>query len=371
MDLNVFVACDSFKGSLSSTQANQCVEKGIRTIFKNANIESVPIADGGEGTVDACVYNGGHKEKIQVQDEMVEIGIDDETGTCFIEMASVNGILQDRTTSIYDRNTYKTGLLIQKVIQLGYQNVVIGIGGSGTNDCGMGMAYALGYCFLDDKGNEVEPFIRNARSIQTIDNSKVNIDFKKIHITVLSDVKNQLLGKKGCAYVYGKQKGASLEDMQRLEELDSCFYSVCKENHYCSQDFEGAGAAGGLGFGLVSFLNAHIVSGIDYVLSRIEKEEEMENFDLIITGEGRIDEQSLCGKVIYGMKELGKKYDIPVLAIGGSVELENSQDLFYGSCVQKCCDVQEAIQNAQTNLIHTTIQCMNLIYCGMKIGGNE
>lgn len=370
MELNVFVACDSYKGSLTSLQANQCIKRGIQTVLKNANVECVPIADGGEGTVEACIYNGGYKKHIQILGIDVEIGVNEETNTCFLEMASVNGISQDLNRSIYERNTYKTGLLIEKVIKLGYKNIVLGIGGSGTNDCGIGMAYALGYRFFDEQDRELEPYIQNANKIKKICSNHVNPHLKDTNIVVLSDVKNHLLGKQGCAYIYGKQKGANLADMEKLEDLDTQFYNICLSHGYVHADFEGAGAAGGLGFGLVVFLNAKIVSGIDYVLNQIEKEEEMENFDLIVTGEGRIDEQSMCGKVVYGMKELGKKYNIPVLAIGGSVELEETQDLLYGSCVQKCCQVQEAMDHAQKNLVQATIQCLNLIYCGIKMGEN-
>lgn len=369
MELNVFVACDSYKGSLTSIQANACIEKGIKAVFKHANVECMPIADGGEGTVDACIYNNGYKKSILIEGENIEVGFDDKTNTCIIEMASVNGILNDVDKSIYERNTYKTGLLIKYALDSNYKNIIIGIGGSGTNDCGLGLASALGYRLLDEQGKEVAPFISNVLKIQSIDSTHVHPKLKETRITILSDVKNPLLGKESCAHIYGKQKGASEDDIENLENLDHHFFELCKKCGYVQQDFEGAGAAGGLGFGLVIFLHAQIISGIDYILSHIEKEEELDNFDLIITGEGKIDEQSQYGKVIYGMKKLGNKYDIPVISIGGSVVLEDTSNLLYTSCVQKCCDLQDAMQNAQANLIKATIQCMNLIYCGMRMGG--
>lgn len=369
MELNVFVACDSYKGSLTSIEANTCIEKGIKTVFKHANVECMPIADGGEGTVEACIYNNGYKKSISIEGEDIEVGFNDETSTCIIEMASVNGILNDVDKSIYERNTYKTGLLIKYALDSNYKNIIVGIGGSGTNDCGMGLASALGYRFLDEHGKEVEPYISNAFKVQSIDSLYVHPKLKETRIMILSDVKNPLLGKESCAHIYGKQKGASDEDIENLENLDYRFFEVCKKCGYVKSDFEGAGAAGGLGFGLVVFLKAKIISGIEYMLSHIEKEEEMDSFDLIVTGEGKIDVQSQYGKVIYGMKKLGNKYDIPVISIGGSVVLEDTKNLLYTSCVQKCCNLQDAMENAQSNLVKATIQCMNLIYCGMKMGG--
>lgn len=367
MELNVFVACDSYKGSLTSIEANECIKKGVITVFKSANVECYPIADGGEGTVDAYTYNYGHKITVDCEGETVEIGVNEEDNTCIIEMACVNGIMEDSKKNILERNTHKTGILIKKVLDLGYKNIMIGIGGSGTNDCGIGIAAALGYRFLDAQGKEVLPYINNVFKMKTIDGTNVSPKLKEVNFIVLSDVKNPLLGQNGCARMYGKQKGANDEEIETLEKLDTKFFELCKSNGFILNDFEGAGAAGGLGFGLVTFLNAKICSGMDYMLSKIEKEEEMDGFDLIITGEGKIDEQSQYGKVIDGMQKLGAKYDIPVLSIGGSVILKDTQNLLYGSCVQKCCDLKEAMDHAQSNLIHATIQCMNLIDCGMKI----
>lgn len=369
MELNVFVACDSYKGSLTSIEANECIKKGVMTVFKSANVECFPIADGGEGTVDACTYNYGHKITVDCDGEDIEIGVNEKGNTCIIEMASVNGIMDDVNKNILERNTYKTGLLVKKALELGFKNITIGIGGSGTNDCGIGIASALGYRFLDAQGKEVLPYINNVFKMETIDDTNVNSKIKEANFIVLSDVKNPLLGQNSCAHMYGKQKGANKEEVEMLEKLDTQFFELCRSNGYALNDFEGAGAAGGLGFGLVTFLNAKICSGMDYMLSKIEKEEEMNDFDLIITGEGKIDEQSQYGKVIDGMQKLGIEYDIPVLSIGGSVILEDTQNLLYGSCVQKCCDLKEAMENAQSNLTNATIQCMNLIGCGMKIRG--
>lgn len=367
MELNVFVACDSYKGSLTSVEANECIKKGVLTVFKSANVECYPIADGGEGTVEAYTYNCGHKIIVDCEGKDVEIGVNEKDNTCIIEMASVNGVMDDSNMNILERNTYKTGLLIKKALELGYKNIMIGIGGSGTNDCGIGIAEALGYRFLDVQGKEVLPYINNVFKIKTIDATNVDSRIKDANFIVLSDVKNPLLGKNSCARMYGKQKGADEDEIELLEKLDACFFELCKSNGYAQNDFEGAGAAGGLGFGLVTFLNAKICSGMDYMLSKIELDEEMNDFDLIITGEGKIDEQSQYGKVIDGMQKLGAKYDIPVLSIGGSVVLENTENLLYGSCIQKCCGLKEAMEHAQSNLINATIQCMNLIGCGMKI----
>ena len=367
MELNVFVACDSYKGSLTSIEANECIKKGVITVFKSANVECYPIADGGEGTVDAYTYNYGHKITVDCEGKTVEIGVNEEDNACIIEMACVNGIYQDSRKSILERNTHKTGILIKKVLELGYKNIMIGIGGSGTNDCAIGIAAALGYRFLDAQGKEVLPYINNVFKMTTIDVTNVSPKIKEANFIVLSDVKNPLLGQNGSAYMYGKQKGANDEEIEMLEKLDTKFFELCKSNGFVLNDFEGAGAAGGLGFGLVTFLNANICSGMDFMLSKIEKEEEMDGFDLIITGERKIDEQSQYGKVIDGMQKLGAKYDIPVLSIGGSVILNDTQNLLYGSCVQKCCSLKEAMDHSQSNLIKATIQCMNLIDCGIKI----
>ncbi len=352
MCLNILIASDSYKSSLSSMQANTCIEKGILKVFPDAKVKLVSIADGGEGTVEAC------SSTIKETKNHIKYGVNDDT--CFIEMASVNGILEDMDKSIFERNTYKTGRLILDMLDLGFKNIVIGIGGSGTNDCGLGMAKAFGYRFLDENNKEVAPYIKNVVRMKSIDKSQVDSRIFDANILVLSDVQNYLLGPAGCAKMFGKQKGATDKNIEELEKLDEMFLKLCAVS-----DFKGAGASGGLGLGLSYFAHAKIVSGIEYVIKKMEY--EIEKYDLIITGEGCIDEQSLYGKVISGIQKLGDKYNVPVLCIGGSVKLKHPYEILYGSCVKECCELDQALKRAEENLVDTTVQCMNLIKCGMRV----
>ena len=224
--MKVVIAIDSLKGSLTSLQAGEAIKEGIKKVDKETEVVIKPLADGGEGTVDAYTYNYGHKIVVDCEGKSVEIGVNEKDNTCIIEMASVNGVMDDSNMNILERNTYKTGILIKEVLALGYKNIMIGIGGSGTNDCGIGIAAALGYRFLDVQGKEVLPYINNVFKIKTIDATNVDSRIKDANFIVLSDVKNPLLGKNSCAHMYGKQKGADEDEIELLEKLDARFFGL-------------------------------------------------------------------------------------------------------------------------------------------------
>lgn len=325
--MKVLIAVDSFKGSLSSQQAGEAISQGIKRVYPNAETRVIPMADGGEGTVEAIVKaTQGKKIYTTVNSplgEQVEapIGLLPD-GTAVIEMAAASGL---PLVSVEKRNpllttTYGTGELIKKALDLGAKEILIGIGGSATNDGGAGMAQALGVKFLDEKGQELSWGGGALSKLKKIDMSNVDPRLSSVKITVMCDVDNPLCGLKGASYVFGPQKGATPEMVKILDSNLAHFAQIIKEQIGIEvAEVPGAGAAGGLGAGLMAFLGAKLKSGVEAILDVVGFEEMASNVDLVITGEGRIDAQSLHGKVPYGIAKRAAKFDKPVIAIVGSI----------------------------------------------------
>lgn len=375
--MKVVVAIDSLKGSLSSIEAGNAIKLGILNVYNEANVEVKPLADGGEGTVDALVegMNGVYKD-IEVMGPIGEkvkatYGILKEQNTAIIEMAQASGLplvpVQKRNP--LNTTTYGVGEIIKEAIQCGCRNFVVGIGGSATNDCGVGMLQALGFKFYDKNNNEVGLGGKVLKDIHTINIDGRIKDLDNCTFKIACDVKNPLYGNNGAAYIYGPQKGATKEIIKTLDYGVKSFAEVVKNQ--LGKDLantEGAGAAGGLGFGFLAFLNSTLESGIKIVLDEINLEDTIKDADLIITGEGRLDNQTAMGKAPIGVAKLAKKYNKKVIAFAGALTDDakacnyNGIDAYF-SIVNKAMSIEDAMnsENAKKNMTQTVEQVFNLI----------
>ena len=355
----IIIIPDSFKGSASSLEVCNSIEKGVLKVFKDAKIKKIPVADGGEGTVDSILYAaGGSIKKVNVKNPEGKV-IEAKYGLinkdkAVIEMAEASGItlVDDKKRNPLKYSTYGTGELIKDALNNNIKEILIGIGGSATNDCGIGMANALGYKFLDKDNNKLEAIAENMIKVTDIDDSNVDKRIFDIKISVACDVKNPLYGEKGATAVYGKQKGVTEESFDILDNGLKNIAKIVKTKFNKEIDYlEGAGAAGGLGGGLVAFCNAELKRGIDAVLDIIDFENEIKEASLIITGEGAIDGQTKEGKVPVGVAR--RANNIPVIAVVGSM-LENAEEVYeFGirsimPVFKKSITIEEAINNANS-----------------------
>lgn len=323
----IIILPDSFKGTMSSIEVCNIIEQGIENIFTDTEVIKIPIADGGEGTVDAFLTAiGGEKIKTKVKGPLFEeveafYGILPDKETAVIEMAAASGItlVEDKKNPLLT-TTYGTGQLILDALNKGCSKIIIGIGGSATNDGGIGMAAALGVKFLDKENEEIDLNGRGLEKLERIDISGIDKRVKGCSIVAACDVDNPLYGLTGAAYVFAPQKGADERMVKILDEnLKNLAGIVRRDLDMDVQNIPGSGAAGGLGAGLVAFAGAKLQPGIKIVLDVVKYDEIISNADLIITGEGKIDGQSLRGKVPVGIAEKALKYHIPVIAIVGAV----------------------------------------------------
>ncbi|NLG82218.1 MAG: glycerate kinase [Bacilli bacterium] len=325
--MKVLIAIDSFKGSLASIEVSECIEKGIKEVYPDAFITKVPIADGGEGTVDSFLTNlGGIRVPVTVHDPLMRkrvayYGILPDN-TAVIEMAEASGLtlLTKDERNPLETTTYGVGEIILDALNRGCRNFVIGLGGSATNDSGIGMLQALGYRFFDVNHNELFGIAESLNKIQCFIDENVPEELYDCHFEVLCDVKNPLYGINGASFVYAKQKGADESMIIKLDEGLQNFAKVVEEIY--GKDYahhEGAGAAGGLGFAFLAFLNARLVNGIELLINKLDLDKIISYYDIIITGEGKMDSQSLMGKVPYGITRLGKKHNIPVIGLCGGL----------------------------------------------------
>ncbi|TCO61517.1 glycerate kinase [Caldanaerobacter subterraneus] len=324
--MKILLAPDSFKGSLSSKEVCHAMENGIKRVI-DAEIISIPIADGGEGTVEALVYAvGGEIIRSDVTGPLGEkveafYGILKD-GTAVIEMAACAGLylVPEEKRNPLKTTTYGVGELIKLALDKGCRKFIIGIGGSATNDSGVGMAQALGVKFLDKDGNEIGFGGGQLHKIEKIDISSIDKRIYESEFIVASDVDNPLCGEKGASYVYGPQKGATPEMIKILDEnLKHLAYEAKKVIGKDYSEVPGAGAAGGLGFGLMAFLNAKLKRGIEIIIETARLEEKIKEVDLVITGEGNTDFQTAFGKAPAGIAKLAKKYNKPVIILSGGL----------------------------------------------------
>jgi len=324
----IVAAPDSFKGSLTAKEVAEALEAGIKRYDNSIEVIKVPMADGGEGTVQSMVdATGGHMISVTVKGPMLSeveafYGILGDGRTAVIEMAAASGLLLvepgERNPLI--ATTYGTGELIRHALDMGCRRIIIGIGGSATNDGGAGAMQALGVRLLDDSGNDIGFGGGSLGGLYRIDINNLDPRIKDAEITVACDVDNPLCGPKGASRVFGPQKGA---DDAMIEELDRnlAHYADLVESTLGVKikDYPGAGAAGGLGGGLLAFLGATLKKGVDIVIETVELEKKIRDADLVITGEGRMDYQTIYGKTPFGVAKAAEKYGIPVIAICGSI----------------------------------------------------
>ncbi len=325
--MKLLFASDSFKGSLSSEKTVELLTRAAREVFGECETSGVPVADGGEGTVDAVIAaENGKKISVPVHGPLME-----ETAAEYgvfggdkavIEMAAASGLpmVPEDLRNPMNTTTFGTGELILDALRRGYRDLSVAIGGSATNDGGMGCARALGVRFLDAEGNELEGFGRDLSRVASIDLSGLDERIREAKITVMCDVTNPLCGKDGATYTFGKQKGATPEIQAVLEEGMCNYRDVIRRTFGVDCDrITGAGAAGGLGAALKVFFGGEMKSGIDTVLDLIHFDERLEDVDLVVTGEGRTDWQSCFGKVMQGVGIRAEKKGIPVLGLSGSL----------------------------------------------------
>jgi len=326
--LKILVAPDSFKGSLTAMEAAENIKRGIVKADPELDIDLLPMADGGEGTVqslvDATAGEIIEKEVTGPLGESVKAfyGILGAGETAVIEMAAASGLplVPEGKRNPLKTTTYGTGQLIASALEHGVKKIIIGIGGSATNDAGVGMAQALGAEILDAEGEEVGFGGGSLEQIAEIDLKNLDSRLKDVEILVACDVDNPLFGKNGAAHVYAPQKGADKEMVEKLDQNLRHFNQVViKELNRDPNQIPGAGAAGGLGAGLVAFLDAELKAGVDIIHEIINFEQKLKGVDLVITGEGMLDGQSIFGKTPVGVSRTAAKKDIPVIAVAGTL----------------------------------------------------
>lgn len=375
--MKVVVAIDSLKGSLSSMEAGLAIRDGILLAHPEAEIIVKPLADGGEGTTDALIEGmGGERIDLTVTGPLgrpvdAYYGYLKETNTAIIEMASAAGIIlvSEEEKNPLLATTYGVGEMIRDAAQRGCRNFIIGIGGSATNDGGIGMLEALGYHFLDVNGLAVGQGAQALGKVASIDTENVLPWLTECHFQVACDVTNPLCGKNGATYIYGPQKGVTEEMKAQLDADMSHFAEVTSRTfgtHFA--DSKGAGAAGGLGFALLSYLHAELTPGIDLILDAVRLDEVLKDADIAVTGEGCLDHQTAMGKAPVGVAKLAKKYNAKVLAFAGGVTKdakacnEAGIDAFF-PIVRGITTLNEAMkpENARQNMIDSVEQVFRIL----------
>ena len=367
------LAPDSFKESMTAEQACFAMQRGIQKVIADAKFIHVPMADGGEGTVDALVVaRNGRKVAIEVSGPLTHqriqtyFGLIENDQTAVIEMAMANGIhlIEKSQRNPLITSTLGTGEMIKAALDLAVTKIIIGLGGSVTNDAGAGMAQALGAKFLDQHDNDVALGGGQLNQIQRIDISNLDSRLKNIDIIIASDVNNPLYGENGASAVFAPQKGASTKMVEILEQNLQYFAELVESTlNLQKQDVAGAGAAGGLGFGLMAFAGATIRSGVEIVIKETRLEEKIAQADYVFTGEGGIDFQTKFGKTPFGVALVAKRLNKPAIAFSGYIgegieELYDEGFTAIFGIVEGACDLQTALRNGEKNLERT---CENVV----------
>ncbi|MFP2994729.1 glycerate kinase [Spongiivirga sp. MCCC 1A20706] len=369
------VAPDKFKNSLTGMEFCNAVEKGLLTVFPDATVIKIPLGDGGDGTLDALKHSmNGDMINVIVNDPLfrkieAKYLFNSQSETAFIEMSEASGLrlLKKEERNCLYTSSYGTGELIIHALNNGAKSICLGIGGSATNDAGIGMATALGFQFFDRNSHELHPIGNNLDQITQIGTSKATHLLKGVDFKVACDVHNTFYGEKGAAYVYGPQKGANHEAVDHLDaglqNIASIFKNMFKID---VQNIPGTGAAGGMGGGSIAFLRAKLISGIEMVKEIVDFNSKIEGADWIITGEGMLDNQTFSGKTIDGVIASAKKNNIPIAAFCGSVNITIQEQKEFGlhyvtSILNEVSDLKQAISSSYDNLVKTSYNFASLV----------
>lgn len=379
--MKIVVAPQGFKGSLDATEVAHAIARGVRQVFPSAEIKLLPVADGGEGTVRALIQaSGGHTVTTRVMGPLerpvnATWGVLGGGETGVIEMAAASGLPLIRRD---ERNparttTYGTGELIRHALDLGIRRLIIGIGGSATNDGGAGMAAALGVRFLDADGNQLPLGGAALARLHRIDNSQLDPRVVDLQVEVACDVNNPLTGPIGASQVYGPQKGADARMVHELDQALERFASVLERDVGAAvRDVPGSGAAGGLGAGLIAFLGAELKSGVDIVFRALQLDVHLAHADLVITGEGRLDRQDLFGKAPMAVAQHALALGVPSIAVTGStgrdyhVVFEHGLDAVIGT-VNRPMPLDRAVAEAPRLVAEAAMRACRLVTVGMKL----
>lgn len=381
--MKVIVAIDSFKGSLSSLEAGEAAKKGILKAIPEADVVVRPLADGGEGTVEALTIGmNGKLITVNVTGPLGEkvdcvYGILEKSKTAIIEMSGAAGItlVPKADRNPLNTTTYGVGEVIKDAISKGCRHFIVGIGGSATNDGGIGMLQALGYGMLDKDGNQVPFGARGLKEIERITDDQVIPELKECTFRVACDVTNPLCGEFGCSAVFGPQKGADPTMIIQMDKWIGNYAKLTSEKYEkADAKYPGTGAAGGLGFAFLSYTNAVLESGIKIILEETKLEDYVKDADIVVTGEGRLDGQTVFGKAPIGVAKLAKKYSKPVIAFCGSATKEavacneHGIDAFF-PILRRIQTLQESMDpvNAKNNMI----SCVEQVFRLIKINKNE
>jgi len=379
--VKIVIAPQAFKGSLSALNVANAVQKGVRRIFPDAQILTCPVADGGDGTLETLVESSGGK--------IIETNVADPTGkpivaqwgamgdgnTAVIEMARTSGLalltLEERDP--LNATTYGLGEIIVSALNKGFRKFIVGIGGSATNDAGAGMAQALGIRLMDREGRNLVFGGAALQNLSVIDTSSIDQRVLESNFQIACDVNNPLTGPEGASAVYGPQKGATEENVRQLDSALGVFAEVTKRDLGKDiSNLEGAGAAGGLGAGMIAFVEGHLRAGVDIVLDTVNLAEKLESADLVITGEGSIDFQTVYNKAPIGVARMAKARGIPTIGISGM--LGKNYQIVHNHGIDAALSIangpislEESLQNAPSLISEAVEESLRLISVGMKL----
>jgi glycerate kinase len=365
--MHILIAPNAFKNSLTAQAAAKALQRGLLESKLHCTTECFPIADGGDGTGDLILHKcNGTSTTVTVNDPLgrpitASYGLIDNGSTAVIEMANASGLrlLKNEELNPMQASSYGTGQMILSALDKGVGKIILAMGGSATVDGGCGILSALGVEFLDVDGNVLQPNPARLIHLATINTAKLDIRALDVEIVVICDVDNRLLGDKGAAAVFGPQKGASPEDVKQLEAVLTRFNEITLEQFDKNMaELKYGGAAGGATAGIHAFLNAQLVNGIDYFLKLTNFDASLQKADVVITGEGSIDEQTLQGKGPFGVAYLAKQQNIPVIGVAGKIPQEENAGLneYFNKLIDinpEPVDLDTALKNTKQNLVRT------------------
>lgn len=382
--MKIIIAPQSFKGSLTAKEATKIISDCARNIFPESDLIGIPIADGGDGTLETIIdatngkimnsqVKGPDNSVVQASWGLFNSEKNEKTG--IIEMARASGLamIDPKNLDPFNSTSFGTGELILDALKNGAKKIILGIGGSATNDCGIGVAKAVGIKFLDSKNNEVGNNVSNFSNIKKINLDKFNSQLNDIKFEVACDVTNKLCGKEGASYIYGPQKGASAKDVKILDKNLLHIGNLIKKDLGVNVlNIKGGGAAGGLGAGMVAFFGAKLRPGVDIIFDTLSVEEKIKDADLIITGEGQFDISSTYNKAPAAIAKLGKKYNIPTIGISGSFgegfeKLDEFGILSKSTLINKISSLDDNIKDAGNLLKIASLEQLKAVKIGMNL----